>query len=104
VVYIGRRNVEGGGRDDDVRHTDYRVVAGLRGDPLRGVSYDAYWQFGRTIRSETYFNDFSTTRLGEAIDVVRDANGNLVCRATFNALPGSANCVPYNIYQTGGVT
>ena len=37
IAYIGRRNVEGGGRDDDIRHTDYRIVAGMRGDVARGV-------------------------------------------------------------------
>ena len=58
TLYIARRNVEGGGRDDDVRHSDYRIVAGIKGDPLRGISYDAYWQFGRTLRNESYKNDF----------------------------------------------
>ena len=70
IAYIGRRNVEGGGRDDDIRHTDYRVVAGVRGDPLRGISYDLYGQFGRTIRNESYKNDFSVRRLRQALDVV----------------------------------
>jgi hypothetical protein len=42
-TYILRRNVEGGGRDDDIRHTDYRLVGGMRGDAARGISYDAYY-------------------------------------------------------------
>ena len=29
---IQRRNVEGGGRDDDLRYTSYRGVVGLKGD------------------------------------------------------------------------
>ncbi|MEO8455917.1 MAG: TonB-dependent receptor [Sphingomicrobium sp.] len=104
VVYIARRNVEGGGRDDDIRHTDYRVVAGIRGDPLRGISYDLYGQFGRTIRNESYKNDFSIRRLRQALDVVADpVTGLPVCRGT---LDGSADtgCVPWNIFQSGGVT
>ncbi|HEX3422360.1 MAG TPA: TonB-dependent receptor [Sphingomicrobium sp.] len=111
-TYILRRNVEGGGRDDDVRHTDYRVVAGMRGDPLPGVSYDLYYQTGHTLRQETYFNDFSVTRLGRALDVIDVLNGaqvapgtpgaTLECRATFTGIDSS--CVPYNVYQTGGVT
>jgi iron complex outermembrane recepter protein len=116
-TYILRRNVEGGGRDDDIRHTDYRIVGGMRGDAARGISYDAYYQFGRTLRNETYFNDFSVTRLGRAIDAIAvapDANGNLVqvapgtpgatieCRATFTGI--DPNCVPYNIFQAGAVT
>ena len=104
VVYIGRRNVEGGGRDDDVQHTAYRVVAGMRGDMFKGFSYDAFYQYGRTLRNETYLNDFSVRRLNQALDVVTDpATGLPVCRGT---LTGTADvgCVPYNIFQTGGVT
>jgi len=110
-TYILRRNVEGGGRDDDIRHTDYRIVAGMRGDATRGISYDAYYQFGRTLRNETYLNDFSVTRLGRAIDAVAVLNGAIVapgtpgatieCRAAFTGI--DPNCVPYNIFQTGGV-
>ena len=32
LINIGRRNVEGGGRLDDLRHTSFRGVVGLRGD------------------------------------------------------------------------
>jgi outer membrane receptor protein involved in Fe transport len=101
-TYIARRNVEGGGRDDDIRHTDYRVVAGLRGDPARGISYDAYYQNGHTLRNESYRNDFSVTRIARAIDVVDDGSGNLVCRAALTGI--DPNCVPWNVFQTGGVT
>lgn len=115
ISYILRRNVEGGGRDDDVRHTDYRVVAGMRGDVLPGVSYDAYYQTGHTLRSETYFNDFSVQRLNLALDAVSvDANGNIVpagtpgstvvCRGTVTGNAAANGCAPYNVFQSGGVT
>jgi len=113
LTYVMRRNVEGGGRVDDIRHTDYRIVGGLRGDATPGVSFDAYYQFGRTLRNETYLNDFSVTRLARASDAVAvDANGQIVAPGT----PGSTivcrsvvtgidtNCVPYNIFQEGSVT
>jgi outer membrane receptor protein involved in Fe transport len=101
-VRIARRNVEGGGRDDNMEHTSYRIVGGMRGDVLTGVSYDAYYQFGTTQLSQIYENDFSVTRLGRATDAVLDANGNLVCRAALTGI--DPNCVPYNIFQEGGVT
>jgi len=102
-VLIGRRNVEGGGRDDDLEHTDYRIVAGIKGDLLRGLSYDAYYQFGTSRRAETYFNDFSVVRLQRAIDVVTDPNtGAPVCRSVLNGT--DPNCVPWNVFTTGGVT
>jgi len=112
---INRRNIEGGGRDDDLEHTDYRIVLGLRGDLLRGLSYDAYYQYGTSRRAETYFNDFSVVRLGRAIDVVANPAGPNgvagvpvgapVCRS---ALGGTSaidpNCVPWNVFAQGGVT
>ena len=113
-LLIGRRNVEGGGRDDDLEHTAYRIVAGIRGDLLRGLSYDAYYQFGTSKRTETYFNDFSVVRLNRALDVVPNpagANGvagvpvgTPVCRSALGG--GTAvdpNCVPYNVFTQGGV-
>ena len=105
VAQVLRRNVEGGGRDDDVRHTDYRVIAGIRGDPLPGISYDIYYQTGHTLRSETYFNDFSVTRLNFALDAVTDpVTGLPVCRAVVQGIAAAAGCVPYNIFTTGGVS
>src|SRR6185369_11004756 len=118
IAYTGRRNVEGGGRDDNLEHTAFRIVGGVKGDLLKGVSYDAYYQFGTTRFSQTFLNDFSIQRLNRALDVVANpavggvagvAAGTPVCRA---ALPGSgsggapldANCVPWNIFVTGGVT
>jgi iron complex outermembrane receptor protein len=35
-VYTLRRNVEGGGRADHLEHTAYRIVAGVKGDLLKG--------------------------------------------------------------------
>jgi outer membrane receptor protein involved in Fe transport len=115
IAYIGRRNVEGGGRDDDIRHTDYRIVAGMRGDVARGISYDAYYQSGHTLRQETYFNDFSVVNLNFALDAVSvDAAGNIVapnapgstivCRGVALGEPAASGCVPYNVFREGGVT
>jgi iron complex outermembrane receptor protein len=101
-VIIFRRNVEGGGRDDDLTHTAYRIVGGMRGDVTSGISYDAYYQFGTTHLQQVYRNDFSVTRIGRAIDAVTDADGNIVCRAALTGIDTA--CVPYNIFQTGGVT
>jgi outer membrane receptor protein involved in Fe transport len=111
-VRIARRNVEGGGRDDDLEHTSWRIVGGMRGDVLTGVSYDAYYQFGTTRLAETYFNDFSVTRLRRATDVISVLGGvevapgtpgaTLECRAAFTGIDTA--CVPYNVFQAGGVS
>jgi outer membrane receptor protein involved in Fe transport len=105
VAYVGRRNVEGGGRDDDLEHTSWRVVGGVKGDLLRGLSYDTYYQFGTTKLSQIYHNDFSVTRLKRALDVVDGDPGPGVTPVCRSVLDGTdPNCVPYNIFQTGGVT
>jgi len=101
-LQILRRNVEGGGRRDDLQHTDYRLVAGMRGDLGGGFSYDASYQYGRVVFAQTYFNDFSVTRIRRALDVVTGPGGTPVCRSTLNGQ--DANCVPYDIFTPGGVT
>ncbi|NJR78698.1 TonB-dependent receptor [Sphingomonas sp. 36D10-4-7] len=103
TVYIGRRNVEGGGRQDDLQHTTYRFVAGTKGDVTPGVTYDAFYQYGRVNFAQTYRNDFSVLRSGRAIDVVTDpTSGNPVCRSVLDGTDPA--CVPYNIFTTGGVS
>jgi outer membrane receptor protein involved in Fe transport len=112
VVTIGRRNVEGGGRDDDLEHTDWRIVGGMKGDIAKGLTYDVSYMYQKSLLSETYFNDFSLTRLTRALDVVSVLNGAIVapgtpgatiqCRSVFNGQDTA--CVPYNIFQEGGVT
>jgi len=100
---ILRRNIEGGSRRDDLQHTSYRGVIGMRGDIGRAWSYDAYYQYGRTVFAETYYNDASVARIRKAIDVVTDpVTGLPVCRS---ALDGSdPSCTPWDIFSPGTVT
>ena len=102
---ILRRNVEGGGRRDDLQHTNYRIVAGMRGDLSDVWSYDMYYLFGQTNFAETYSNDFSVTRLRRALDVVDNPatpGVDPVCRSVVSGEdPG---CVPYDLFATGQVT
>ena len=100
-VLIFRRNIEGGGRQDDIRHTSYRALVGVKGD-VGAWSYDASVQQARVVFQETYKNDFSIARSARALDIVTDpASGKAVCRS---ALDGTdPNCVPYNIWSLGKV-
>ncbi|HKQ13190.1 MAG TPA: TonB-dependent receptor [Steroidobacteraceae bacterium] len=101
-VVVNRRNVEGGGRQNDIGHESYRTVLGLRGDLNDTWSYDVYGQYGTTNFTSLQTADFSITRLGRAMDVVRDASGNAVCRSVMDGTDPA--CVPYNVWQLGGVT
>src|SRR6185369_7591276 len=83
--------------------TDYRIVAGMRGDAFKGVSYDTYYQYSRVLRQDSQLNYFDNTKIAKAIDVVTDpATGLPVCRSVLDG--SDPSCVPYNIFQTGGVT
>ena len=102
---ILRRNVEGGGRQDTLQHTSFRVVTGMRGDLSSVWSYDAFFQFGRVNFAQTYLNDFSVTRLGRALDVVDNPSTPGVDPVCRSVLDGSdPNCVPWDIFATGQVT
>jgi iron complex outermembrane receptor protein len=104
-LFIARRNVEGGGRDDFLEHTDYRIVGGVRGDVLKGISYDASYQYGKAQRQNVHQNDFSVTRLTNAVDVIDNPATPAFDPTCRSVLTGTdPNCVPYDIFTTGGVT
>jgi outer membrane receptor protein involved in Fe transport len=100
--YIGRRNVEGGPRVDDLRHTSYRLLGGMKGAITDNWDYDVFANFSRLVYSDTYQNDMSTTRIIRALDVVEDASGNPVCQSVVDG--SDPSCVPWNVFQEGGVT
>ena len=104
-LLILRRNVEGGGRVDDRRHTDYRGVLGFKGElPFAPAwDYDVWYQMGKNVYSEEYLNDMSKIRIGRALNVVTDPNtGQPVCASVLDG--SDPNCVPWNIFQLGGVS
>jgi outer membrane receptor protein involved in Fe transport len=102
-MIIGRRNIEGGGRVDDIRHSSYRGVLGIKGDMWKTWNYDIYAQSGRVLYQSVYRNDFSKTRVNRAIDVITDpATGAPACRSKVDGT--DPTCVPYDIWRLGGVT
>ncbi len=102
--YFGRRNVEGGGRTDNLGYQTYRGVVGLRGDlpEAPGWTYDVSAQYSQVTMNRSYTNEFSITRLTRALDVVDDGSGTPVCASVLDGT--DPNCVPYNIFEIGGVT
>ena len=68
---ILRRNVEGGGRRDDLQHTNYRIVAGMRGELNDAWSYDMYYQFGADqLRRDLYRTTSRSPASTRALDVI----------------------------------
>jgi outer membrane receptor protein involved in Fe transport len=102
-VQFFRRNVEGGGRQADLRHTSFRDVLGVKGAISDSWHYDAYFQTGKVIYQQVFLNDFSISRIRRAMDVVSDpATGRPMCRSVLDG--SDPQCVPYDIWRIGGVT
>jgi iron complex outermembrane receptor protein len=85
---------EAGGRQTDLRHTDYRIVVGLRGDLGKNWNYDGYLQYGSVQFSQEQTGNLNSARIGQALNVVNGPNGP-VCAP--GADPG---CVPLNIFTS----
>jgi len=102
-AYLGRRNVEGGNRQQDLRHTSFRTVFGVEGDINDAWSYNVSYQYSEVSMENTYLNDLSTTNIIRALDAVNDPDtGEVVCRSVVDG--SDPSCVPWNIFTTGGVT
>jgi outer membrane receptor protein involved in Fe transport len=102
-VLFGRRNVEGGNRQDDLVHTSFRLVLGSKGEINDALSYDVYALEGLTLFSEAYLNDVSRAKLSSALQAVSGPNGTVVCAANSGGASAAPGCVPYNIWGTGPV-
>jgi iron complex outermembrane receptor protein len=96
AVTIGRRNVEGGARTFDFEDTNYRAAIGVKGDFLTAWSYDAYAQYYYVNFIESNNGYFSYANIDNAL-LVTGTRANPTC------VVGSP-CVPWNIFQDGGVT
>ena len=102
TAYLGRRNVEGGPRQQDLRHTSFRMVVGTQGELGPVWSYDINTVYSQVSMENTYLNDLGTTKIKRALDAVHDDSGNVVCRSVLDG--SDTNCAPWNIFQTGGVS
>jgi iron complex outermembrane receptor protein len=99
-LIIMRRNVEGGPRVDQLRHLNYRLLGGVRGDLNSAWNYDVYGMMGKVAFPETYLNDLNSARIQDALFVVGDRNDP----STWQCRSGNEGCVPWNIFTIGAVT
>jgi len=101
TVSVGKRNTEGGPRNNSITDMSFREVLGVKG-MIGEWSYDVFGQFARVNHNDKSTGYFSTRLIGRALDVVADANGNPVCRSFLNG--SDPSCVPYNLFKQGGVS
>ena len=101
-IYLGRRNVEGGGRTSTFTNTSFRTLVGVKGD-IGNWNYDAFMQTSKVNGTAVVGQYFSRARIQLAMDAVTNpATGATVCRS--NLTGGNPTCVPYNPWRLGGVT
>ncbi|HEV8330483.1 MAG TPA: TonB-dependent receptor [Steroidobacteraceae bacterium] len=102
-LYMARRNVEGGGRQQAFENTSFRALLGVRGEISENWDYDASVQYSAVVADQSALNYFHKARIARALDVVTDpATGTPTCRSVLNGI--DPNCVPYNPFTLGGVT
>ncbi|MCW5569763.1 MAG: TonB-dependent receptor plug domain-containing protein, partial [Steroidobacteraceae bacterium] len=102
TLYIGRRNVEGGGRQQSFRNTMFRGVLGVRGDISSMWQYDVSAQFSSTSANTETLNYFVIPRIARALDVVSGPGGVPTCRSVIDG--SDPDCIPYNVFDPNGIT
>ncbi len=91
---VGRRDIEGGPRENFASHEAFRVVSGIKGDIDDVWSYDFSGAYGQS--------NYQSTSLGY-FDEVNFQNSLLVTGTAANPVCISGGtCVPYNLFVGGG--
>lgn len=101
-TFIGYRMTGEGSspRRDDLRHTDYRFTAGVRGQIAEGISYDVSGLRSIVIFNESYKNDIDPVKAQRALQVV-DVNGTPTCKSVIDG--SDRNCVPLDVFGFGTI-
>src|SRR5271168_3220773 len=113
LLYLARRSVESGPRLDNYYSNNFREVLGVKGKITEAFSYDAYAQVTITMLGDNEGNFLGAQQINNALNVIPNptvANGGNkalpvgapVCASFVNG--ADTTCVPWNIYQPGGVT
>jgi iron complex outermembrane receptor protein len=103
LLYILRRNVEGGPRIATFSTDAAREVVGVRGDINDAWSYDVYAQHSSVDSQNGNLNYLSNANIINSLQVVPNpAGGAPTCVAVLNG--SDPKCVPWNIWVPGGVT
>jgi iron complex outermembrane receptor protein len=100
-LYVGRRAVENGPRADNYLSNSFRETLGVKGHWIDGLSYDLYGQVGINAMHDSEGGFVNTTSATNALNVV-SVGGVPTCQSVVNG--SDPNCVPWNIFQKGGVT
>lgn len=93
-VALYRRLSELGARDSEYENTAYQFVGGLRGKILDDQDWEVFGQYGRTSRTQNFFNDSNLALLQQSLL----SDDGITCRP-----PAASNCVPGNYFGEGNL-
>src|SRR5699024_1852875 len=71
-ILLRRRNLEGGPRQDDLRHQTHRLVPGSTGKLFGSFEYDVFGSYSNVSYRSRFSGDANFERLGNALNVVTD--------------------------------
>jgi outer membrane receptor protein involved in Fe transport len=90
-LYLARRSVESGGRQDNYSADSLRQVIGTKGEINDAWSYDVYGQVSFSSLADHQGNFLSNTNINNALQVVTGPGGQPVCTV-------GPPCVPWNVW------
>ncbi|MGE0830761.1 MAG: TonB-dependent receptor plug domain-containing protein, partial [Hyphomonadaceae bacterium] len=99
VTQLRVRNVNGGNRQADLRHTQYRIVLGARGELATGWDYDVYGAYNTTIYQQHYLNEYSLSRVNRALI---NYGGECGVNVDDNPANNDPACVPLDVFDQFG--
>ena len=101
--YIGRRNVEGGPRQQSFNTASFRTVVGVRGNLSEAWNYDVSAQVSGVKPNTATLGYFSIERLRRSLNAV-NVNGVPTCQSVIDGT--DKGCVAWNPFTTanGGST
>ena len=93
-ISFRRRQNEVFSRSNRNTRDTFRVAAGLNGEIAGKWHWEASYVYGQ-LKDHTISEDLDLSKYAQALDAVRDASGNIVCR---DASARAAGCVPINLF------
>lgn len=85
----------------DQQTRSFSATAGLSGALFEDFKWEAYYTHGEARVSSVTHDNINYPRLYAALDAVRDASGNVVCRVDITHPGLYPGCVPLNMFGVG---
>ena len=101
VIQYRRRMTEVGERGASSTRDTYRFLVGLEGDVAEKYNWQTYFGYGRMDDAQQGGGQINVASMREALNVVDDGAGNLVCA---NPVAVAEGCAPINLFGLGSIS